>query len=82
MEEGQYDIGYEINKKVQFKIRHPSKTVIGAYEACFDRRSLFIYKTHTDCKGFSIRKKNVHVLKMDHPVLYGHIKRKALFHYI
>ena len=56
--------------------------MIGQYEACFDRRSLFIYKTHTECTGFSIRKKNLHALKLDHPVLYRHIKRKALFHYI
>ena len=82
IEEGFYDVGYEVNKKVQFKVRHPQKTVIGAFEACFNRRSLFIYKTHKDCSGFSVRKRNWHALETQHSILYQHIKRKALFFYI
>lgn len=39
-------------------MRYPGKTVIGAFEACFDKRCLFIYKTFTSCNGYMIRKRN------------------------
>ena len=33
-------------------------TVIGDYYLSFNKRSEYVYKTKTDCYGFSIRKKN------------------------
>ena len=82
IEEGLYDIGYEVNKKIQYRLRHPEKTLIGAFEACFDRRCLFIYKTFTECKGYSIRKKHWKALEVDHKELYNALKKKALFYYV
>ena len=38
IESGEYDIGYEINKKQHYKIRLGSKTVIGAFNLCFNKR--------------------------------------------
>jgi len=63
-------------------MRYPGKTVIGGFEACFDKRCLFIYKTFTACSGYVIRKKNWRNLENDHPELYCSIKRQALFNYI
>ena len=82
IEEGLYDIGYEVNKKIQYRLRHPEKTLIGAFEACFDRRCLFIYKTFTECKGYSIRKKHWKALEVDHKELYNALKKKSLFYYV
>ena len=56
IENGFYDIGYEINKKIHMKVRFPGKTVIGGYEVCFDKRNLFVYKTFSHCHAFIIRK--------------------------
>jgi hypothetical protein len=53
-------MGYEVNKKIFLRIRFNSKkfnSVIGVYENCFDRRTIFIYKTQTECEGLSIKKK-------------------------
>ena len=63
-------------------MRYPGKTVIGGFEACFDKRCLFIYKTFTACSGYVIRKKNWRALENEHPELYCSIKRQALFNYI
>jgi len=63
-------------------MRYPGKTVIGGFEACFDKRCLFIYKTFTACSGYVIRKKNWRALENDHPELYCSIKRQALFNFI
>lgn len=80
--DGLYDVGYEINKQIHLKMRFPGKTVIGGFEACFDKRCLFIYKTYITCKGYIIRKQNWRKLEQDHPELYASIKRQALFNYI
>jgi len=82
IESGMYDIGYEINKKTIHKLRFPHKTVIGAFEVCFDKRVLFIYKTFQECKGYLIRKKQFRELEKEHPELYDGMKKKAMFTYI
>lgn len=38
IEKGEYDIGYNVNKTEKFKIRMGSKTVIGAFNICFNKR--------------------------------------------
>ena len=55
--EGKYKVGYSINNKYEYLNELYSTNVIGAFGATFGRRSLFIYKTHTLCTGFFIRKK-------------------------
>ena len=38
-------------------LRYKNSNMIGAYGVTFDKRSEFIYKTATVCKGYFIRKK-------------------------
>ena len=54
--EGKIDVGYELNKKVKYKVRLSGPCCIGAFECSFKWRSLYIYKIKKDCKGFMIRK--------------------------
>ena len=82
IQQGQYDVGYEINKQVHLKMRFPNKTVIGQFEVCFDKRILFIFKSFHDCKGYIIRKQNFRDLENEHFMLYQGLKNKALFNYI
>ena len=56
--------------------------MIGAFEACYNCRSMFIYKTFQECTGFSIRIKNWNILEQNNPILFAHIRRKALLNYI
>ena len=58
IEQGDYDIGYEVNKTEKYKLRLGQHTVIGAFNICFNKRQIFIHRTHTECKGYSIRKSN------------------------
>ena len=38
IEQGEYDIGYEVNKTEKFKLRLGQNTVIGAFNICFNKR--------------------------------------------
>ena len=63
---GSTDIGYQVNKKPKFVIRYTDKTMVGAYNVSFNKRSLFIYKCSTDCHGYFIRKQKwVSILSQD-----------------
>ena len=55
--EGQYDIGYSMNRKQKYVMRY-GKNHIGAYAVTYTCRSLFIYRASKDCTGYFIRKKN------------------------
>ena len=56
IEHGDYDIGYEVNKTEKFKLRLGPNTVIGDFNIFFNKRQIFIHRTHSECKGYSIRK--------------------------
>ena len=38
IESGEYDIGYEVNKQERFKMRLGGRSVIGAFNICFNKR--------------------------------------------
>lgn len=53
---GTIEIGYEINRIKKYVLRFKGINVVGAYECTFNKRSIFVYKTISICKGYSIRK--------------------------
>lgn len=53
---GQVDVGFEINRRKHFVLRQKKAIIIGDHGCTFNNKSSFIYKTHTQCEGFSIRK--------------------------
>lgn len=55
-ENGTYDIGYEINKKVNYRRRFGPATTIGGFQICYGKRFAFVYKAHSNIKGLSVRK--------------------------
>lgn len=82
IEQGEYDIGYEVNKTEKFKLRLGQNTVIGAFNICFNKRQIFIHRTHTECKGNSIRKSNWKAIMDDYSEFFSILKRKVLYEYI
>lgn len=58
IDQGTVGIGFEINKKAQFVIKHENKCVVGAFGITFGQRSQYIYKTFTRVQGYFIRKVN------------------------
>jgi hypothetical protein len=53
---GKVDIGFELNRKKFFVLRKGCGVVVGDHGCTFNHTSNYIYKTHSDCEGFSIRK--------------------------
>lgn len=56
--EGEYNVGYTLNRQEKFPMRLKGHTCIGAYEVTYNKRTLFIYKTVEICWGYFIRKQN------------------------
>lgn len=82
IEKGEYNIGYEVNKTEKFKLRMGQNTVIGAFNICFNKRQIFIHRTHTECRGYSIRKQYWKKIMDDFPEFFSILKRKVLYEYI
>tara|TARA_B110000285_G_C15034959_1_gene568732 strand:- start:532 stop:849 length:318 start_codon:yes stop_codon:yes gene_type:complete len=57
------------------------KTVFGTFESSYDKRSLFVYKTFTQCEGYIIRKSNWRALESSHEAIYKILKKRALFYF-
>jgi hypothetical protein len=62
VEEGRYNIGFEVNKHKKFRLVFGERTVIGGFNISFNQRSYFIYKSATFMKCMAIRK--IHWLKL------------------
>lgn len=82
IQRGDYNIGYEINKQEQFRLRLGQHTVIGAFEICFNKRQIFIYRTHSECEGFMIRKAHWKSLMDNFTEFFSIIKKKVLLEHI
>jgi len=55
---GTYFVGYEINKVKKMKIHRPPHTIMGGFESCFQKKSMFIYKCNMEITGYGLRRKN------------------------
>ena len=56
LNKGSIDIGFEINKKACYVIRKSNGCIIADLGCTFNHKSNYIYRTHTECRGYSIRK--------------------------
>lgn len=72
--QGTIDIGYEINRQRKFVLRQTDKLVIGAYNCCFNTRSLFIFKCKSESSGYFIRKQNWINILNESPEIEDYIK--------
>ena len=79
---GSYDIGYEINKELSFKIRRFKGSIIGMFEVTFHRRSNFVFRANKNMEGFFIRKRNWHQIGEDFPEHFDFIIKKAFMEHV
>ena len=56
-EQGNYDLGYEINGKLKYKLRFRHRIGIGAFYVTFGTKTKYNCKANGDCKGYSITKR-------------------------
>jgi hypothetical protein len=80
--DGQFDVGYEINKITKFKMRIQGNNQIGGFECSYNRRSQVIYKISSNSDGFFIRKKNWNEISKLYPEYFARMRRNCLFFYV
>lgn len=56
-DDGAFEVGYEFNGEKKYPLKFKNSNVIGAYYVTFNKKSGFIYRTATECKGYFIRRK-------------------------
>ena len=54
---GRFSVGFNVNLETRFPLSYKYYRIIGVYGVTFFKRSQYIYKTHTVCSGFALRKK-------------------------
>ena len=76
---GQCDIGFEINRKQEYVLRLDKSIIIGAYNLTFNTRSNFVYRTHSHCRGYFIRRSNWKAILDDeeHKILAQLFKKRV-----
>ena len=54
---GDVDVGYTIDREVKYVLRFQGRVMLAAYNATFNIRTIAAYRSHTDCAGYSLKKK-------------------------
>jgi hypothetical protein len=80
--EGTYDIGFEVNRQKYYKLNFGKSTVIGGHQICFRQRYLFIYKSSSNLKCYSIRLKVWNEIMQKYPGFYMSIRSKFVQHFV
>mmetsp|Transcript_15100 Transcript_15100/g.25615 ORF Transcript_15100/g.25615 Transcript_15100/m.25615 type:complete len:247 (+) Transcript_15100:69-809(+) len=79
--QGSYFVGYEINKMRKMKLHFPPGTQIGGFNCIFNRKSMFIYKTHYKIEGYSIRRAPLYELSEQFPKMMNELKKRIVLFY-
>lgn len=58
VQQGMYNVGYQINNKVYYRKQLGKQSTIGGFQIMFNKRFQFIYKTCNIVKGLSVRKES------------------------
>lgn len=80
-ENGIIDIGYEINRYQRFVLRLNKGTIVGAYNCCFEKPSLFLYKCKSDVQGYILRKQSWSDIIEDYSEIADILKENVRFEY-
>jgi len=54
--EGEVDIGFVMDRKINWCLRMKDKIMIAAYNCTFSIRTMAAYKCNTNCRGYSLKK--------------------------
>ena len=81
IEKGKVIVGYELNNQKRYCVRFNNKSVIGAYEMTFFRRSAYIYTALRKLEGYFIRKSHWKTIVSDKN-LEMVLKRNILMSYL
>jgi hypothetical protein len=79
---GKYDVGYMLNKILKLRMTFGERTIVGAFNMCFDQRSIFVYKVQShDLHGLAIRRRPWCELVKGFPHFQDCMEEKFLNHF-
>ena len=79
--QGNYNVGYEVNKHLRYRTQFGPSTVIGVFNMSFQKRMNFIYKAQTHLVCYGIRKREWLRIMNAFPQFQLEIKNKSLSFY-
>ena len=79
---GMVKIGYHINHRQYYALMLLGGFVIADHGCTFNYKSAFIYKTHSICEGFFIRKANWHDLIEEDTEITDQLKQNIIRNYL
>ena len=79
---GDVHIGFEINRRKKFVVQFADNGIIGAYECTFNKKTIFVYKSKTDVKGYMLRKVLWQHLMNDHGKISEFFKENIEYKYL
>lgn len=79
---GTVKIGFHINHKQYFSLMKFGGFVIADHGCTFNYKSSFIYKTHSVCEGFFIRKVNWHEIMDQESEIIDQLKQMIIRNYL
>lgn len=82
VQEGTFDVGFEVNRKKYYKLRFGKSAIIGGYQICFRSRYLFTYKASSLLKAYSLRLRMWIKIKQKYPAFIKSIREKFVDHYV
>ena len=56
--QGKYDVGYEFNNQVKFKLQFGDRTAIASYALANMVRISFTYRSHSELQCLALRKRS------------------------
>lgn len=59
---GQYDVGYELNRIVRYRLQFGQRTVVGGFNMANNIRMQFYYRAHNGLNSYAIRKRDWNML--------------------
>lgn len=78
---GRYNVGYEVNKMERYRKQFGPSTVIGAFEASFEKRFNFLFKAASNVVCHAVRKKQWNSIMRKFPAFQLTVKQKSLAFY-
>lgn len=79
---GCIDVGFNVNNTYYFVLRKNKSQVVADHGCTFNHKSAFIYKTHTVCEGYFIRKQNWHEIMESCAEITDQLKQRIITKYL
>ena len=81
VQQGRYNIGYEINKVIKYRLQFGPRTVIGAFNVAFNKRHQYFIQASAQMNCFAIRKVSWEKLSMLYQYFSECMKINFIYNY-